>query len=95
MAPRMTSETPMTLHQIEQAMRAATSEPISWSRGIESDEVDRWADALAQQRERLQALAAKWQAEGAQLDTFHATMGVGYQVCGEQLAALLAAEEQR
>lgn len=40
---------------------------------------------------RLTELATKWRAEGARVDTFHATMGIGYKVCAEALEAELAA----
>ncbi len=40
--------------------------------------------------ERLTALVEQWKAEGTRIDTFHATMGTGYHVCAEHLAAALS-----
>lgn len=39
----------------------------------------------------LETLIAKWRAEGARCDSFHATMGTGYHVCADALADLVAA----
>jgi hypothetical protein len=36
-------------------------------------------------------LIAKWRAEGARVDTFHATMGTGYKACAEELESQVAA----
>jgi hypothetical protein len=44
-------------------------------------------------RERLSNLVAQWKARGASIDTFHATMGIGYKACAEDLSALLTALE--
>jgi hypothetical protein len=38
----------------------------------------------------IRALIDKWQREGAIKDTFHATMGIGWKVCAEELSAVLA-----
>lgn len=38
----------------------------------------------------VQALIDQWRAEAARINSFHATMGTGYHVCADQLAALLA-----
>jgi hypothetical protein len=44
-----------------------------------------------QDRAALEALVAKWRNEGAVKDTFHATMGIGWKVCADDLEAALAA----
>jgi rRNA maturation protein Nop10 len=44
-------------------------------------------------RERLTELVTQWKARGASIDTFHATMGIGYKACAEDLSALLTALE--
>lgn len=41
----------------------------------------------------LRALVEKWRAEGARKDSFHATMGIGWKACADELAAYLAQEE--
>jgi hypothetical protein len=38
----------------------------------------------------LEALIAKWRNEAAAKDSFHATMGVGWKACANDLEALLA-----
>lgn len=40
-------------------------------------------------REALIALVEKWRAKGAEIDTFHATMGIGFKACADELAAAL------
>ncbi len=37
----------------------------------------------------LHKLIEKWRYQGAMIDTFHATMGVGYKVCADELEAIL------
>ena len=39
--------------------------------------------------EALRALIVKWRANGARIDGFHATMGIGWKVCADELAAAL------
>ena len=43
--------------------------------------------------EQLEALIAKWRAEGARCDSFHATMGIGFKKCADELDAALAAAQ--
>ena len=45
------------------------------------------ANALLQQ---IRALPRQWQAKGAQVDTSHATMGIGYKACAAELDRLLS-----
>jgi hypothetical protein len=49
------------------------------------------ADVTALQQ-ALAALVAQWRENGAHIDAVHATMGVGYKACADQLAAVLAGE---
>ncbi len=46
-------------------------------------------ELLQQSRIRLLALVEQWRKEAALIDSFHATMALGYKVCADQLAALL------
>lgn len=39
----------------------------------------------------LRALVEQWRTKGAQIDAFHATMGVGYKACADELESLLSA----
>jgi len=52
-----------------------------------------WAhDVLEAQVRRLQqikALVETWRAEGSRLDSAHATMGIGWRVCADELEAAL------
>lgn len=45
--------------------------------------------ALDALRAQLGQLKAKWEAEAAAKDTFHATMGIGWKSCVKDLAVLL------
>jgi hypothetical protein len=56
---------------------------VAWER-VKKAEADR--DAL---RAQLTALEAKWRQTGLNYDTFHATMGVGYKACAEEVAQIL------
>lgn len=38
----------------------------------------------------LRALIHKWRAKGAEVDTYHATMGIGYKACAYELEDLLS-----
>lgn len=51
------------------------------------------SDSLLPLREALEGLIAKWRAEGARIDTFHATMGTGWKVCADNLRLTLLDSE--
>ena len=40
----------------------------------------------------LHSLVERWRQKGAQIDSFHATMGIGYKVCANELEAALKGE---
>ena len=42
---------------------------------------------------KLAAMVGRWKAEGARIDTFHATMAIGFKTCASELDALLAEED--
>jgi hypothetical protein len=42
----------------------------------------------------LRALVAKWRARKAVIDSHHATMGIGWEVCADELEALLELESR-
>jgi hypothetical protein len=43
-------------------------------------------------RSRLRWLEGQWRAKGSGMDAFHATMGIGWKSCADDLAAPLAAD---
>ena len=53
------------------------------------DTIEDARDDLDALQARIAQLPEQWRGEGARIDTFHATMGTGYKVCADQLAAAL------
>lgn len=48
----------------------------------------------AQDDGQLRALIARWRNEAAMKDSFHATMGIGWKACADDLEKLLAVETE-
>lgn len=77
------------MHDRERA-DAAEQDRDMYQRYYEAAHAD-WEAAEARLT-ALRGLAAQWRAEAAVTDSFHATMGVGWKVCADQLIASLTGE---